>query len=154
MKQKTLYTIGYEDATVDALVNRLESAGVAVLIDVRAVPLSRKPGFSKNRLAERLAASGIDYVGLKGLGTPAAGRDAARRGRINEMRAIFRRHLETPEAQADMRRGIDIVQKSASCLLCFEHAPGVCHRMIVADVMADETGMKITHLDPCAQGGI
>jgi uncharacterized protein (DUF488 family) len=149
MKQKALYTIGYEDATVDALIARLESAGVRVLIDVRAIPLSRKPGYSKNRLAERLDVIGIEYIGLKGLGTPAAGREAARRGRTEEMRTIFRQHLKTKEAQADMQRGLEIVQKSPACLLCFEHAPGSCHRMIIADVMAKKTGMAVIHLDPC-----
>lgn len=150
MKQKKLFTIGYEDATVEALVNRLSASGIAVLIDVRAVPLSRKPGLSKNRLAERLAQSGIEYLGLKGLGTPAAGRDAARRGRIAEMRAIFTRHMATAEAQEDLKRAIGTATNKPSCLLCFEHAPSQCHRMIVADMMAEEAGLKIEHLNPLA----
>lgn len=150
MKQKTLFTIGYEDVTVEALVRKLGAAGVSVLIDVRAVPLSRKPGLSKNRLAERLAQSGIEYLGLKGLGTPAAGRDAARRGRIAEMRAIFKRHMASAEAQEDLKRAIETATKKSCCLLCFEHAPSQCHRMIVADIMAEEAGMKIEHLDPLA----
>jgi uncharacterized protein (DUF488 family) len=148
MKTKTIYTIGYEDVTVEGLVRRLAASGIEVLIDVRAVPLSRKPGFSKNRLAERLAASGIEYLGLRGLGTPAAGREAAKRGRTQEMRAIFREHMKTQAAQEDLQRALDIAQKSPACLLCFEHAPGSCHRMVVADIMADKTGMKIVHLDP------
>lgn len=148
MKQKTIYTIGYEDATVDRLVHCLEQSGIETLIDVRAVPLSRKPGYSKNKLAERLAASGIEYVGLKGLGTPAAGRDAARKGHTQEMHAIFKKHLKTKEAKEDLKQAIEIAQKSSSVLLCREHTPGVCHRKIVAEEIADKTGMKIDHLDP------
>jgi uncharacterized protein (DUF488 family) len=148
MKQKTLFTIGYEDTTVDGMIAALQKAGVAALIDVRAVPQSRKPGFSKNRLIERLSTTGIEYVGLKGLGTPAKGRDAARKGRIAEMRSIFRRHMETDAAQEDLKQAIDVAKTKPACLLCFEHAPGMCHRMIVAEMMAEETGMKIAHLDP------
>jgi uncharacterized protein (DUF488 family) len=148
MKPKIIYTIGYEDATVDALMRRLEASNIEVLIDVRAVPLSRKPGFSKNFLAERLAASGIEYLGLKVLGTPAAGRNAARRGRIQEMRAIFSAHMNTRIAQEDLERAIETAKRQPSCLLCFEHAPGMCHRKIVADIMAEKTGLKVDHLDP------
>ena len=63
------------------LIAALQAAGVEQVIDVRAVPLSRKPGFSKNVLAAGLKEAGIDYVHLKALGTPPAGREAARKGR-------------------------------------------------------------------------
>ncbi len=146
--KKTLFTIGYEDTTVDALVAALQEAKVEALIDVRAIPQSRKPGFSKNRLIERLSTTGIEYVGLKGLGTPAKGREAARKGRIPEMRSIFLRHMETKEAEDALQEAIAVAKKKPACLLCFEHAPGMCHRMIVAHLIAEKTGMQITHLDP------
>jgi uncharacterized protein (DUF488 family) len=148
MKQKTVFTIGYEDVTVEGLIRKLEQEGVSVLIDVRAIPASRKPGLSKNRLAERLAKSGIEYLGLKGLGTPAAGRDAARKGRTAEMHAIFKKHMKTKEAQEDLKRAIETATAEPACLLCLEHNAGQCHRSIVADMMAEKTGLKIRHLDP------
>ena len=66
-----IFTIGYEGATQGELIAALREAGVTLLADVRAVPLSRRPGFSKNILAAGLKEAGIDYVGLKALGTPA-----------------------------------------------------------------------------------
>ncbi|HYD18911.1 MAG TPA: DUF488 domain-containing protein [Patescibacteria group bacterium] len=147
-KQKTIFTIGYEGVTVEAFLRRLESAGVKTLIDVRAVPLSRKPGYSKNRLAAFLAERGIAYAGLKGLGTPAAGREAARKGRISEMRAIFGRHMETEPALADLTKAIEIAGTAPACLLCFEHSAACCHRLMVAEIMAEKTGMDIRNLDP------
>ncbi|NWM00773.1 DUF488 domain-containing protein, partial [Klebsiella pneumoniae] len=65
-----VFTIGYEATTMDAFIAALRAAGVERVIDVRAVPLSRRPGFSKNILAASLKAAGIDYVLLKNLGTP------------------------------------------------------------------------------------
>jgi uncharacterized protein (DUF488 family) len=78
-----IFTIGYEGATQAEVVAALVAAGVKRLVDVRAVPLSRRPGFSKNILAAGLREAGIDYVGLKALGTPAQGREAARKATIS-----------------------------------------------------------------------
>lgn len=147
-KKNTIYTIGYEGVTVDALMRRLVSAGVRTLIDVRAVPLSRKPGFSKNRLAAHLAEHGIAYAGLKGLGTPAAGREAARKGRTAEMRRIFARHMDTELAQTDLTKALQIAGDAPACLLCFEHNATSCHRLMVAEIMIEKSGMDLRNLDP------
>ena len=75
-----LFTIGYEQATQAAVVAALREAGVEVLADVRYLPLSRRPGFSKNSLRAAVEEAGIEYRHLRDLGTPAEGRAAARRG--------------------------------------------------------------------------
>jgi len=123
-----IFTIGYEGATQDEVIAALRLAGVERLIDVRAVPLSRKPGFSKNVLAAGLREAGIDYVHLKALGTPPAGREAARKGRMAEMNRIYAEQLETPEAGADAGRMIALAEEKPSVLLCFERDPSHCHR--------------------------
>ena len=73
-----IFTIGYEATTMAEFLAALNEAGVERVIDVRALPLSRRPGFSKSPLRAALAEAGIDYVHLKALGTPADGRSAAR----------------------------------------------------------------------------
>lgn len=130
-----LRTIGYQGTTIDRLVATLVDDGVKHLIDVRAVPLSRKPGFSKRQLAAALDVAGIRYSNLRGLGTPAAGRHAARRGDVATMRGIFARHLETDEAQSDLALARLIAAESPCCLLCFERDPLICHRLSVANAM-------------------
>ena len=128
MTAKRIFTIGYEGATQAELIAALTGAGVERLIDVRAVPLSRKPGFSKNILAAGLREAGIDYVHLKALGTPPAGREAARKGRLDEMKRIYAEQLETPEAGADAGRMIALAEEKPAALLCFERDPAHCHR--------------------------
>jgi uncharacterized protein (DUF488 family) len=128
MTAKRIFTIGYEGATQAELIAALQGAGVTRLIDVRAVPLSRKPGFSKNVLAAGLKEAGIDYVHLKALGTPAEGREAARKGRFGEMEQIYAAQLETPEAAAQSAQLIVLAQEKPSALLCFERDPAHCHR--------------------------
>lgn len=137
-----LYTIGYEGTTVDAVVAALRLADVQHLLDVRAVPQSRKPGFSKRLLGGTLAASGIEYTHLRGLGTPKAGRDAVRHGDVAAMRRIFMAHMETPEAQFDLARAGEIARGRRVCLLCFERDHAHCHRSIVAGLL----GPPVRHL--------
>ncbi|PZO88910.1 MAG: DUF488 domain-containing protein [Sphingomonas sanxanigenens] len=127
----TICTIGYEGATVPELVAALQDAGVELLIDVRAVTSSRRPGFSKNALAAELAAAGIEYRHLKALGTPKAGRDAARKGDKTTLESIYAGQLALPEAQAEaaVMTGLAAVRRAA--LLCYERDPGMCHRSIL-----------------------
>lgn len=139
----TLATIGYAGTTIDRVVDALRAAGVAHLIDVRAIPLSRKPGFSKRQLAAALDAAGIAYTNFRALGTPAPGRDAARRGDTATMRRIFAAHLATPEAQAELGLATAIARETPACLLCFERDAHECHRLLVAEAIRPDA---IVHL--------
>lgn len=69
-KAKKLFTIGYEQTPPKAILDELQRAGVKLLVDVRAIASSRRPGFSKTQLAAGLDERGIGYVHLRGLGTP------------------------------------------------------------------------------------
>ena len=69
-KDYVLYTVGYEGRSIDDFVTILKSAGVTRLIDVREIPLSRKRGFSKSALKQRLDDESIAYVHYKELGSP------------------------------------------------------------------------------------
>jgi uncharacterized protein (DUF488 family) len=138
MTASRIFTIGYEGATQPELIAVLQAAGVTQVIDVRAVPLSRKPGFSKNVLAAGLKEAGISYVHLKALGTPPTGREAARKGRMDEMKRIYAIQLDTPEAGVEAARMIALAEEVPSALLCFERDPAQCHRTPLREaVMAD-----------------
>lgn len=139
-------TIGYEAATLPEVIAKLKSAGVAVLVDVRAVAASRRAGFSKTVLRETLAEEGIDYVHLRGLGTPKPGREAARKGRIDEMREIYGAHLATPEAVDDFARLKDLVQERPSALLCYEACAEGCHRRVLTEMLTAELGLDCADL--------
>jgi uncharacterized protein (DUF488 family) len=141
-----LATVGYETDTLPDVIGRLKAAGVEVVVDVRAVASSRKAGFSKSLLAASLAEEGIDYVHLRALGTPKAGRQAARDGRIEEMRAIFEDHLQEPGAQLELARAGEIAAERQAALLCYEADPAGCHRSIVAERVCARLGCTVEHL--------
>jgi uncharacterized protein (DUF488 family) len=130
-----IFTIGYEGATQAELVAALSAAGVTLLADVRAVPLSRRPGFSKNILAAGLKAAGIDYVGLKALGTPPEGREAARKGNHARLAEIYAGQLDLPEAIVQGAQLAEMAGERTTALLCFERDPAGCHRSLLVDAI-------------------
>lgn len=141
-----LSTIGYEAATLPEVIAKLQAAGVEVVVDVRAVAASRRAGFSKTILRTSLESEGIAYEHLRGLGTPKRGREAARKGRIAEMEAIFAEHMATPEAQDGLARAVSIARKQHAALLCYEARASACHRRIVANKIRQATGCEVVDL--------
>ena len=144
-----VHTIGYEATSPQSFLDALQEGGVSLVVDIRAVASSRRPGFAKTRLAANLAERGIDYVHLRALGTPADGRAAARAGRHDEMKQIFREHLATPEAQEGLEQLTAMVRSERPlALLCFEHDPAHCHRSLVADALSSRLPIRVRHLRP------
>lgn len=116
---------------MSAFIDALRHAGVERVIDVRALPLSRRPGFSKTMLAATLGEAGIDYVHLKALGTPKRGRDAAKKGDVATLRAVYVDQLALPEAQAAAAQMRVLAAEKPSALLCYERDPCHCHRTLL-----------------------
>jgi len=133
-----IFTIGYEKATQAEVIAALQAVGVKRVIDVRAVPLSRRPGFSKNVLANGLAEHGIDYVLLKALGTPPEGREAARKHDLKTLDRVYSGQLEEPEAIVQALQMLDLAEEKPSALLCFERDPSGCHRTLLLKKVAPE----------------
>jgi len=133
-----IYTIGYEGTTVPEFIAALEKAGVKRVIDVRALPLSRRPGFSKSPLRAALEEAGIEYLHLKALGTPAEGRAAAREGRHSELERIYAGQLELPEAIVQSAQMLGLAKEKPSALLCMEREPAHCHRTLLLRAVASD----------------
>jgi uncharacterized protein (DUF488 family) len=146
MTAGTLHTIGYEKTRQQDLLATLEAAGVAVLLDVRDRPISRRPGFSTRQLAAAIEEAGMRYVHLAALGTPPEGRLAGRRRDWNRFWPIVEEKLARPEAELDLRRAGDIALAAPSCLLCYEADWRVCHRRRIAEILAERHGFAVSHL--------
>ena len=141
-----LATIGYEKEPQAAVIDRLRTAGVEVVIDVRAVASSRRAGFSKTLLAASLNDAGIGYVHLRQLGTPKPGRIAARKGHVGEMHEIFKAHMAEPAAQLELAKATELARDRKVALLCYEADAQACHRSIVADRICEVLGCEIENL--------
>ena len=147
VRRKKFYTIGYEQTPAKAVLDELEQAGVKLLVDVRAVASSRRPGFSKSQLAAGLDERGIAYLHLRGLGTPKEGRLAARAGEYDTLQKIYAKHLKTAQAKEQLDELSSLVKKSGPvCILCYERDHHHCHRRWIAEIIEERDGVAIDNL--------
>ena len=146
-----LATIGYEGTTVPLFLETLKRAKIDLLVDVRAVAMSRRPGFAKSALTANLNEAGIEYLHFRKLGTPAEGRAAARAGKHAEMHRIFLERLSTIEAQEELHALAELVQSGRQiAILCFEADPAQCHRRLVAQALQRLMPLEVQDLMPAA----
>ena len=143
---RTLSTIGSEGKTLDEFIGELKQAGVALILDVRAVAASRRPGFSKTALSNALRENGIDYRHYRALGTPAAGREAARKGRTALMREIYAVQLETPEAELALEQLLGDAGERHAALLCYEREAAGCHRTMLVERVLEREAFEIRNI--------
>jgi len=139
-----VFTIGYEAATVDEVLDALRAAGVEQVADIRAVAASRRPGFAKTALAANLASANIRYRHFRALGTPKEGRDAAKKGDRTTLERVYAGQLELPQAQAEAEMVKAMAAERPTALLCFERDPSMCHRsLLLAAAMPDAEAVHL-----------
>lgn len=142
----TLFTVGYEGMGLDDFVQCLQSAGVRLLIDVRDVPLSRKPGFSKKALAAYLQSKGVGYLHIQALGCPKAIRNQYRLDHdwIRYTRD-FLAYLRQDQAK-ELERLAELSSQTPSALMCFEANAAQCHRSLITYQLKQTQPIGIEHL--------
>jgi len=146
---KEFFTIGYEQAKPAAVMDEITGAKVDVLVDVRAVTSSRRPGFSKNQFSAALGKEGVDYLHLQKLGTPAAGRQAARAGDYKKLWEIFDKHMKSRPAQDELDQLVHLVKSGKRvCLLCYCRHPAHCHRSRISALVKKRTRSRARDLIP------
>jgi uncharacterized protein (DUF488 family) len=135
------FTIGYEGRSLHELLGLLQAAGVERVLDVRALPLSRRRGFSKTPLSTALAAEGIEYVHLRAAGNPY--RDL--KADITTCLARYAQHLDAhPEVLVEIEAAIS-GRKTA--LICVEGDVRCCHRSVIVDrLQVRNPRRKVRHL--------
>jgi len=148
MAASKIWTIGYENVGQADFVAALKDAKIKTLVDVREIANSRRAGFSKKSLAAALDEAGIAYIHMKPLGTPKAGREAARKGDSKTMRRIFEAKMVEPESQMALAETAELAGKGATCIMCLEHDWRECHRTIVAEHLTNAFGLKPVNLSP------
>lgn len=142
----TIATIGYEGRAQHDVLRLLNEDGVELLVDVRIRAQSRKPGLSKSSLTAGLAEAGIDYLHLRDLGTPLEIRAEYRAGDAGAPERYRSYVLEDAAAQAALAELARLAGERRVAILCFEHDPRVCHRMVVAQELERLHGIQARHL--------
>lgn len=141
-----IVSVGYEGRRIDDFVAALVEAGVQTVADVRLNAISRKAGFSKTRLREALAAAGIDYRHMRSLGNAKENREPFWDGRVEEGRRVFRKALQSPEAESSLHELVNLATEEVVAVLCFETDVEKCHRKVIIDEVVDAAPMPVVAL--------
>lgn len=144
---RKLFTIGYEGSTVNKFIAHLRINNINCIVDVRQVPFSRKPGFSKSKLARTLRRARIEYVHFGELGAPKALRDDLKL--TGNYPVFFKKMNRYLVAKKDaIEEAYRYVMNRRCCLMCFEQFAAQCHRQIVAEKIRARDGndLQIEHI--------
>jgi len=131
-----MFTLGYENTPLDRFIQVLSSRRIDVLVDVRELPISRKPGFSKSALAAACEVAAINYEHWHLLGCPRQIRqDYKDDHNWNRYTLRYRKHLQSlGEVLEDLGSR---VLKQRLCLVCFEADHRFCHRTYIAEAVQE-----------------
>lgn len=137
-----VYTSGYEEMQVDEFLNSLLRAGIEVVIDTRANPVSRRYGFHKSTLSQLAINLGLVYHHLPQVGISSR----ARRGlgeslTYEELFRVYRQSTLVEEAET-VAEICELVSKRPTVLICSERCASCCHRLHLAELVAKRTGLE------------
>lgn len=139
-----LYSIGYEGKSLDMFIKMLKKNGVEHLIDVREIPQSRKPGFSKNTLKKALAEKNITYLNMKELGTDKRSRDEYKRtGDIEKLLVKYDKRLSENLELIEPLKAMIFYKRTA--IMCYEDNYKLCHRQSIESLL-EKDGIRVVHL--------
>jgi uncharacterized protein (DUF488 family) len=144
----TLYTVGHSTRSIDALLELLAESKIAMLVDVRAFPRSRRhPQFNRDALERALAARGIGYAWLgKALGGFREPRPDSRHLAFREPAFRgFADHMETAAFDDALSTLLLQASRERTAVMCAERDPAQCHRGLIADA-ALVRGARVVHL--------
>ena len=146
--EPAVYTAGYEGISIDAFLNMLVANGIRRLVDVRNNPIARRYGFHKSTLGRLTDRLGIEYIHVPELGIGSEKRQNL--ADDDDRKSLFSQYERTTlvEEKSAIKRVSDLMQQSASVLVCMEAEPSCCHRSYLAKPVSKITGLPIVHLRP------
>lgn len=142
-----IYTIGYEQLSIDDFLNRVLRNGIRQIIDVRYNPVTRRYGFHKSTLARLCKLLDIEYIHLPELGIPGEQREHL--VTLADYQTLFQHYRASilPHQSTAMATAVRALTSIPSALLCMEADPARCHRSHLAEVLAQQTDLPVVHLE-------
>ena len=130
-------TIGHSNRALEVFIDLLRDNEVARVIDVRTVPRSRhNPQFNLDSLPESLAAAGIGYTHLPGLGGLRRPRpDSPNTGWHNLAFRGYADYMDSPAFADNVQRVVELGRTERCALMCAEAVPWRCHRSLIGDAL-------------------
>jgi uncharacterized protein (DUF488 family) len=137
MTTPLICTIGHSNRPLEVFLDLLARNRIDHLLDVRTVPRSRhNPQFNQDALPASLAAAGIAYTHLPGLGGLRHARpDSPNTGWHNLSFRGYADYMQTPEFAEQVDRVADLARGQRCVLMCAEAVPWRCHRSMIGDAL-------------------
>ena len=147
MSPDLVCTIGHSNRSLEEFVDLLRLNDIACVLDIRTVPKSRhNPQFGQDLLPASLAAAGIGYRHLAGLGGLRHPRkDSPNGGWRNTSFRGYADYMQTAEFAENVDAVADLARTTRCVLMCAESVPWRCHRSMVADALSVR-GLRIEHI--------
>lgn len=143
----SLYTVGHSNQPLEHFLGLLEAHGIRILADIRRFPGSRRwPWFGKDQLEGSLAAKGIAYRHVPGLGGRRSPMPDSPNGawRVPQFRA-FADYMDTPEFKDSLSGLLALLPEGPVAAMCSEALPWRCHRNLVSDAVLAR-GVPVFHI--------
>jgi uncharacterized protein (DUF488 family) len=133
----TVSTIGHSTHPIEEFIHMLQAHGIRQLVDVRTIPRSRRnPQFNRETLPGSLAAAGIQYRHMPGLGgLRHARKDSSNSGWRNASFRGYADYMQTPEFRENLDELIQYAAGAPTAIMCAEAVPWRCHRSLIADAL-------------------
>jgi uncharacterized protein (DUF488 family) len=142
-----IWTIGHSTRSAAGFTAILRRYGIERLVDIRTVPRSRRnPQFNRDELPETLAAAGIAYLHMAGLGGLRHPRkDSLNTAWRNDSFRGYADYMQTEEFERSLAELIRLAERQRLAVMCAEAVPWRCHRSMVADALAAR-GVDVRHI--------
>jgi uncharacterized protein (DUF488 family) len=147
MEDCVVYTIGHSARPIEEFIGLLQENGIGCVLDIRTVPRSRhNPQFNRDTLPESLAAAGIAYRHIAGLGGLRHARpDSPNGGWRNASFRGYADYMQTDEFESNVEALVELARTERCVLMCAEAVPWRCHRSMVADALVSR-GIRVEHI--------
>ena len=129
---KRIFTLGTDRRSEEDFIEILFSYNIAAIIDVRSVPKSRIPTFTRDNLEELLRREGMKYFFL--------GRELG-----GFRKGGYTAYLVTEEFTHGIETLESIAEKKQSAIICAERFPWKCHRKWISREL-HQRGWAIEHI--------
>jgi uncharacterized protein (DUF488 family) len=141
-----VYTVGYQQKTIDGFLSGLLRQGISVIIDVRSNPVSRNYGFAGRTLSTLAEKVDIRYHHFPHLGIPSDERKNLNSAEHYEELFDGYRKKVLPREHGAVNVVAGLMSRFPSTLLCYEAEPGLCHRSHLAHAVSAVNRLRVVHL--------
>ena len=141
---RTIYTIGHSNHTVEKFIGLLKNHSIDVVADVRSNPYSRYASqFNKKAIQRYIQNNGMKYLFT---GKESGGKPSNSQYYDSDGFVLYSRIAESPLFKEGITRLMKGIKQSRVALMCSEENPATCHRSLLIGKVLIDHGIDVLHI--------